>query len=426
ALAAPALAAGPGDAGAPAGERPPVGGPGDAALSPAQAAGTASAIAAGGGTVQVNADGSITVSPAAEKRLFVPGIRANFGQPGASIDNNVFHRYETYRNVAPFAVTIGGEAHSGVWDDVMYWGYNTRNGEVKIVDGAPRLAHSLEADYFDGQQHGMEWNLDFANPSGTKKTRPLAFYVERENLANMYWWFRIGDKGDSKFVVTSQDEKEYFRITQGGWIEADPVGQNNYLGPGRVAPGRPLPVLTLSSKNQEPTLAIYNHLSGVWGRIGTEGNSVRFGVNSPLTSYEFTDGKVNVHAGLAVGGEGLALRGGSLALADGRNVVLATATGTMIGTAPAQKLAFFGATPVAQQPALSPADASAVDARYGPEEASVIENLRARVDELEARLQAYGLLPGEPGAAAQPPVAEGGLDLGFVMRLLLPFIVRGP
>lgn len=413
------LASTPGEASDPADRAP-----GAAPLAPAQAAGTASALAAGGGRVEVSADGNVILSPAADKRLVAPGIHATFGQPGASADNNVFHRYETYRNVAPFALTIGGDPHNGVFDDVMYWGYNARNGNAKIVEGAPRLAHSLEADFFDGKQHGMEWNLDYANPSGTKTTRPLAFYVERENMANMYWWFRIGDEGDSKFVVTSPDEKEYFRITQGGWIEADPVGRNNFLGPGRVAPGEPVPVLTLSSKNQEPTLALYNHLSGVWGRIGTQENSIRFSVNSPATSYAFTGGRVEVERGLTVSGDGLAVRAGSVVLADGRNVVLGMASGTTLGTTPSQKLAFFGATPVTQQPALSPADGSAVDASYGPEEASVIENLRTRVNELEARLQTYGLLGGgrTPAEASPAPRPE----IAIVARFFLPFIARGP
>jgi hypothetical protein len=42
--------------------------------------------------------------------------------------------------------------------------------------------------------------------------------------------------------------------------------------------------------------------------------------------------------------------------------------------------------------ALTASDVSVVDATYGAEEVAVIENLRTRVDELESRLQAIGLL----------------------------------
>jgi hypothetical protein len=61
-----------------------------------------------------------------------------------------------------------------------------------------------------------------------------------------------------------------------------------------------------------------------------------------------------------------------------------THTGTNIG--------FLGATPVAQQSALTSADGSTVDTTYGTEEQDVIQNLVTRVAELEAVLQAFGLI----------------------------------
>ena len=61
-----------------------------------------------------------------------------------------------------------------------------------------------------------------------------------------------------------------------------------------------------------------------------------------------------------------------------------THTGANIG--------FFGTTPTTQQSALTPTDASTVDDTYGTEERDVIQNLVTRVAELEAVLQAYGLL----------------------------------
>lgn len=53
----------------------------------------------------------------------------------------------------------------------------------------------------------------------------------------------------------------------------------------------------------------------------------------------------------------------------------------------------FGKAPVAQQPALTAADAAAIDITYGAEEAGVLGNLRTRLNEVEARLRAYGFLP---------------------------------
>lgn len=54
---------------------------------------------------------------------------------------------------------------------------------------------------------------------------------------------------------------------------------------------------------------------------------------------------------------------------------------------------FFGVSPVAQQTALTAKDASTVDATYGTQEANVIANNRTRIEEIELRLKAYGLLP---------------------------------
>lgn len=150
-----------------------------------------------------------TTSPGAE--LEVSGQTAIFGT-GAAGEQNVYHRYETYRDLAPFAVTVAGSTTNEVFNDVFYWGYNARNGGTKIVSDVPHLIFSLETDYYNGGVHGMEWNLDYQNANQSKTTRPLAFFVERENLDNMYWWYKIGDKGDSKFVVTNTSESEFFRV----------------------------------------------------------------------------------------------------------------------------------------------------------------------------------------------------------------------
>lgn len=56
------------------------------------------------------------------------------------------------------------------------------------------------------------------------------------------------------------------------------------------------------------------------------------------------------------------------------------------------RIGFLGATPVIRQAALTAADATAVDATYGAEEAAVITNMRTRLGELETKLKAYGLL----------------------------------
>jgi len=78
--------------------------------------------------------------------------------------------------------------------------------------------------------------------------------------------------------------------------------------------------------------------------------------------------------------------------ADGANIIAGTTTGTKIGTATTQKLGFFNSAPVVQPTALTAADASTVDGTYGAEEQAVLGNVRTRVNELETKLRALGLL----------------------------------
>lgn len=104
-----------------------------------------------------------------------------------------------------------------------------------------------------------------------------------------------------------------------------------------------------------------------------------------------------------------------LTIADAKNIILNSTTGTKIGTATTQKLAFFGDTPVVQPTALTtpettltfvnentpdfalsslttttPAGFATLDEAQAFVE--VVVNLQARVNELESKLQALGLL----------------------------------
>lgn len=105
----------------------------------------------------------------------------------------------------------------------------------------------------------------------------------------------------------------------------------------------------------------------------------------------------------------------SITMADGKDIVLNTTTGTKIGTATTQKLAFFNSTPVVKPTALTTQlttiTATApgtpdyaiqdlvnvggygfVTADEGQSVLKVIENLQTRVSELETKLQSLGLL----------------------------------
>jgi len=107
--------------------------------------------------------------------------------------------------------------------------------------------------------------------------------------------------------------------------------------------------------------------------------------------------------------------GQHLTMADAKNIILNTTTGTKIGTATTQKLGFYNATPVAQPAALTAqlttithtapgSDDFAIQnltnsspfgfvtADEGNTVLKVIANLQARLAEVEARLEALGLV----------------------------------
>ena len=106
---------------------------------------------------------------------------------------------------------------------------------------------------------------------------------------------------------------------------------------------------------------------------------------------------------------------GGIFITDNRHVTFGTGTGTTLGTATDQKVAFYGVTAVVQQSALTAnvgtvtfsepttpdyaiADLTSVDsfgfvsADEGQSVLKVIANLQTRVNELSARLVTYGLL----------------------------------
>jgi hypothetical protein len=120
--------------------------------------------------------------------------------------------------------------------------------------------------------------------------------------------------------------------------------------------------------------------SATTGNIG--GHVYVFGGDAKGTGnnnggFLYLDGGLNTGSG-SIGDVVIGNTRGNLQLADARNVILGTTTGTKIGTATTQKLGFYNATPVVQPTAV----ADATDA------ASVITQLNA----LLSRMRDLGLI----------------------------------
>lgn len=93
-------------------------------------------------------------------------------------------------------------------------------------------------------------------------------------------------------------------------------------------------------------LATADNAGGTEASVGTSWSVLEHNLVGALLSANNLSDVASAPTALANLG-GLALAGGTLT--DGANIALGTTTGTQIGTATTQKLAFFGATPVVQQ-----------------------------------------------------------------------------
>ena len=74
------------------------------------------------------------------------------------------------------------------------------------------------------------------------------------------------------------------------------------------------------------------------------------------------------------------------------NINTSTVNGLTLATTTAQKLGFWGVTPIVQPAGLTANDPQAIDATYGVPEQEVLGNVRTRLLELETRLKDAGLL----------------------------------
>jgi hypothetical protein len=83
----------------------------------------------------------------------------------------------------------------------------------------------------------------------------------------------------------------------------------------------------------------------------------------------------------------LTIDAGGIVMEDTVDFTFSTLTGTRIGTGATEKFGFYGNTPVARGAALTATNVTATDATIGTND-TITNNIRTRVDELEARLDA--------------------------------------
>jgi hypothetical protein len=120
-------------------------------------------------------------------------------------------------------------------------------------------------------------------------------------------------------------------------------------------------------------------------------------MSKPLTKQDGTDSIIEIP------GYGVTMAAGNTVPADAtagyskgciyQHLDASTAATTIyVNTGTVSSATFRALYPFAQGAALTAADASTVDGTYGAQEQAVIENLRTRLGEVEARLEAAGIV----------------------------------
>lgn len=83
--------------------------------------------------------------------------------------------------------------------------------------------------------------------------------------------------------------------------------------------------------------------------------------------------------------------GNDMTIAEAGNLILGTTTGSQLGTTSQQKLSVFGKAPIVKGAALTAINASGITATYNAVEQSIMSNMRVRLNEVESKIQAFGI-----------------------------------
>lgn len=108
---------------------------------------------------------------------------------------------------------------AGVYDPVAYWGFNVDGVGSRVNASLPAIYQQFEADYYVGGKHVQEWSFN-CYPSTGSAQRYMAFVNNRDDYAETYWQFWVGNNGSSFFSVDDIETSEiYFRVEPtGGYV----------------------------------------------------------------------------------------------------------------------------------------------------------------------------------------------------------------
>lgn len=188
--------------------------------------GAAGTILVGGTTPAWSAspsiDGPVTIGKASAAGALV-------FTPDSSTEGQI--TFNSIAGEAPARFMLASAVFNGVRDEILRWGHNL-SGSGGYADTTKALmGQQFEYHYYDGVNHGMEWNFDIATDGGVSGfgVRPLAFYCKRtatgSSDSQMYWSYKIGALSGSYFGVFGPSGTEYWRVDyDGSFLQSDPSG----------------------------------------------------------------------------------------------------------------------------------------------------------------------------------------------------------
>ncbi len=338
-------------------------------------------------TLYVSTDG-VTQGPAA----------AATGVTAALIPLQLSLRSRTFANAWDIDGAVNVAHH--FWEEVIPYPGNTTNAKLSWYYTTGTLATASEyqapeiMNYYNyglnvlGNTYGTENLTNGALTSGTSwavangfsLTANTAVYVHNASggtLTQTAANFAVAVKANRWYRFTWTTSA--LNTTANCWI--DPTGisaERVYLRGTVVTPGT---YTTTFKTNAAPGDFILSANSAAASDGFTLDNLSLVEVTSGdvIANGKFTGGGTS---GLAIDNVGDSTFDGNITLADAKNIILNTSTGTKIGTSTTQKIGFYNATPISQ-------GASVADATGG---ATVDAEARTAINALISRIEALGLI----------------------------------
>jgi hypothetical protein len=339
----------------------------------------------------------------------------------------------------PHVWTHSLNVFNGTPDPVNYVGYNIDTGGVAVVSGKGYLATACEGDYNDGSNRLMEWYPEGMNNAGTKQARPFyASFLKTATTSQTFLgdvtitggtngiklsWLRdvagtptYSDMvwfSPNYFQVNAVDSTQntVFRMKAAtGHVSQILLGDENVDDMFAINTESTTQVgFFVGAGPQVRALTIYRASGGSAVAVGGADNLAQLTViNSQGTGNNVAviRGKSGQTAGGALftveksdGTDYFAINGvGQVTLGDAINVALNATTGTKIGTATGEKLAFHNSTPVIQRAGAAQAAVATTGATittpFGYTTAAQADAIVTLVNEIRATLVEKGLMKG--------------------------------